>query len=231
MAADRSSNYKNPVGIDKLGVAMTRRQFFIASAATPLLPAQKTETELIEKIRKELVTLPYYGCFDYLTFKLEGTTVTLGGYAMRPTLKEDAANELKGLERISKIVNEIEVLPLSPGDDKIRWATFRAIYRDPSLSRYIPGGPLSSGQFSRSRGGAFFGGPFENWKIPEGTSEPLGSYPIHIIVKNGNVILVGVVDNKADAERANLLANGVSGVFNVKNLIQVDRAQMSRQKK
>lgn len=209
---------------------MTRRQLLIASAATPLL-AQKTEQELIEKIRKELVTLPYYGCFDFLTFKLEGTTVTLGGYAMRPSLKEDAARELKGIERISKIENEIEVLPLSPNDDRIRWATFRTIYRDPVLSRYVPGGGLSNGQFSRRRGGAFFGGPFENWNMPAGTSEPLGSYPIHIIVKNGNVILVGVVDNKTDSDRANILANGVSGVFNVKNLIEVDRGQMSKKKK
>lgn len=210
---------------------MTRRHLFIASVATPLLLAQKAESELIEKIRKELVTLPYYGCFDFLTFKLEGTTVTLGGYAMRPTLKEDAANELKGIERISKIENTIEVLPLSPSDDKIRWSTFRSIYRDPSLSRYIPGGGLSNGQFSRRRGGAFFGGPFENWNMPAGTTEPLGSYPIHIIVKNGNVILVGIVDNKADSDRANLLANGVSGVFNVKNLIEVDRDQMSKKAK
>ena len=92
---------------------MTRRELLLVGAVTPML-AQKTERELIEKIRKELVTLPYYGCFDLLTFKLEGTTVTLGGYAMRPSLKEDAARELKGIERISKIENEIEVLPLSP---------------------------------------------------------------------------------------------------------------------
>ena len=67
--------------------------------------------------------------------------------------------------------------------------------------------------------------------MPAGTTEPLGSYPIHIIVKNGNLILVGIVDNKADSDRANLLANGVSGVFNVKNLIEVDRDQTSKKAK
>ena len=205
---------------------MTRRQILLACAATPLL-AQKTEADLIEKIRKELITLPYYGCFDFLTFKLEGTTVTLGGYALRPTLKEDAERTLKPIERISKIENEIEVLPLSPNDDNIRWAVFRAIYRDPSLSRYAPGGGLG-GNFNRRRGGAFFGAPFERWDMPAGSLEPLGAYPIHIIVKNGNVILVGVADNKSDSDRANILANGVSGVFNVKNLIEVDKSQMKK---
>ncbi len=204
---------------------MKRRMFWGALAA-PLL-AQKTEAELIEKIRKELVMLPYYGCFDFLTFKLEGSTVTLGGYAMRPTLKDDAGRVLKGIERIEKIENEIEVLPLSPNDDDIRWATFARIYRDPAFQRYLPGGGL----FFRRGGGAFFGGPFERWNRPAGTLEPLGSYPIHIIVKNGNVLLVGIVDNKADSDRANILANGVAGVFSVKNLLEIDRAQMSGKKK
>jgi hyperosmotically inducible protein len=198
---------------------MTRRQLIFVGAAAPLL-AQKTEAELIAKIRKELFSLPYYGCFDLLTFKVEGTTVTLGGYAMRPTLKEDSERVLQSIERISKVENEIEVLPLSPNDDRLRWAVFGSIYRDPVLSRYAPGGGIV-GPFSRRPGGAFFGGSFERWNMPAGTTQPLGSFPIHIIVKNGNVILVGVVNNKADSDRANILANGVSGVFSVKNLIEV----------
>ncbi|MBZ2183098.1 MAG: BON domain-containing protein [Bryobacter sp.] len=200
---------------------MTRRIFLLASVATPLLP-QKTEAELVARIRRELLSLPYYGCFDFLTFKLEGTAVTLGGYAMRPTLKEDAARVLDGIERISKVENEIEVLPLSPNDDKLRWAVFRALYRDPVLSRYAPGGGIT-GPFSRRRGGAFFGGPFERWPMPAGTLEPLGAFPIHIIIKDGNCILVGVVATKADADRANILANGVAGLFSVKNLITVEK--------
>jgi len=201
---------------------MTRRQLFLAGAASPLF-AQKTEAELLKKVRKELLTLPYYGCFDLLSFKLEGSTLTLGGYAMRPTLKDDAERVLKSIERIEKIENEIEVLPLSPSDDQIRWSVFGAIYRDPSLSRYAPGGGVV-GPFNRNFGGAFFGGPFERWNMPAGTLQPLGTFPIHIIVKNGNVILVGVVDNKADSDRANILANGIAGVFSVKNVIEVSRS-------
>jgi len=190
---------------------MTRRQLFLAGAASPLF-AQKTEAELLKKVRKELLTLPYYGCFDLLSFKLEGRT-----------LKDDAERVLKSIERIEKIENEIEVLPLSPSDDQIRWSVFGAIYRDPSLSRYAPGGGVV-GPFNRNFGGAFFGGPFERWNMPAGTLQPLGTFPIHIIVKNGNVILVGVVDNKADSDRANILANGIAGVFSVKNVIEVSRS-------
>jgi hyperosmotically inducible protein len=44
---------------------------------------------------------------------------------------------------------------------------------------------------------------------------------IHIIVKNGNVTLTGAVSNQGDKDRANIAANGVSGVFSVKNELQV----------
>jgi hyperosmotically inducible protein len=44
---------------------------------------------------------------------------------------------------------------------------------------------------------------------------------IHIIVKNGNVTLEGVVDNDADKNMANIRANGVPNVFSVKNNLQV----------
>ena len=47
--------------------------------------------------------------------------------------------------------------------------------------------------------------------------------PIHIIVKNGHVTLEGVVANQADANMANIRANGVSGVFSVTNDLRVDR--------
>jgi len=206
---------------------MKRRDLLLAAVAAPLF-SQRTEAELIEKVRKELITLPYYGLFDFLTFKIEGTVLTLGGYAMRPTLKDDAERVVKDIEQISKVENQIEVLPLSPADDDVRWSVFRAIYRDPVLSRYAPGGGL--GPFMRQGGGTFFGGPFERWQAPSGTQQPLGNFPIHIIVKNGNVVLVGVVDNKTDGDRANLLANGVPNVFSVKNLISVNQPVKKKKK-
>jgi osmotically-inducible protein OsmY len=46
--------------------------------------------------------------------------------------------------------------------------------------------------------------------------------PIHIIVKNGHATLKGIVANQADSDLANLSANQVSGVFSVKNELQVE---------
>jgi hyperosmotically inducible periplasmic protein len=48
---------------------------------------------------------------------------------------------------------------------------------------------------------------------------------IHIIVKNGNVTLEGVVDNEMDKNLANMRANQVPNVFSVKNNLAVDNVK------
>lgn len=147
------------------------------------------ENELIQKIRHNLLMLPYYGVFDDLGFQLNGGTVTLVGEATRPSLKDDAGNAVKKIPGITNVVNNIEVLPLSPTDDRIRIATYRAIYGDPSLSmRY-----------------AYRAAP-----------------AIHIIVKNGNVRLEGIVANEMDKNVAAIRAKSVRGVFSVQNELKVE---------
>jgi hyperosmotically inducible protein len=104
-------------------------------------------------------------------------------------LKSDAENVVKRIEGVEHVNNQIEVLPVSPNDDRIRRAVFRAIYSDPTMDRYAI------------------------QAVP----------PIHIIVKNGNVSLEGVVATEADKNIAGSRANGVSGVFSVKNNLRVEK--------
>jgi hyperosmotically inducible protein len=149
--------------------------------------SKKGEDRITKEVRHELVTLPYYSVFDDLAYKVDGDTVTLYGAVTRPTLKSDAENVVKKIEGVNRVINNIEVLPVSPNDDQIRRAVYRAIYSQPGLDTYS-----------------------------------LRAVPtIHIIVKNGNVTLTGAVANEGDKERANIAANGVPGVFSVKNDIQV----------
>lgn len=142
---------------------------------------------LEERVRRELVMLPFYNVFDNLTFQVNGDVVTLSGHVTRPTLKSSAENVVKQLTGVAKVENRIEVLPLSPFDDRLRLAVFRSIYSQPGLDRYA-----------------------------------LGAIPgIHIIVKNGNVTLEGVVSREMDRNMAFLRANGVAGVFSVENNLRV----------
>jgi hyperosmotically inducible periplasmic protein len=95
-----------------------------------------TSNNIVREVRHELVMLPYYGVFDNLSYRVDGNVVTLMGQVTRPTLKSDAENVVKKIEGVERVVNNIEVLPLSAVDDRIRMAEYRAIYSQPSLNRY-----------------------------------------------------------------------------------------------
>jgi hyperosmotically inducible protein len=97
-------------------------------------PGPVDENQITKKVRHELLMLPYYGVFDDLAFRVDGGAVTLFGQVTRPTLKSDAENSVKHVEGVTNVVNQIEVLPLSPMDDQIRMAEYRAIFGDSALS-------------------------------------------------------------------------------------------------
>jgi osmotically-inducible protein OsmY len=88
------------------------------------------------EVMHELLMDPYYSVFDNLAFKVEGNTVTLLGQVVNPVVKEDAVSSVKKIEGVDKVVDNIEVLPVSPNDDRIRHQLYRAIYGFDSLSRY-----------------------------------------------------------------------------------------------
>jgi hyperosmotically inducible periplasmic protein len=96
----------------------------------------REQANISREVRHELLTLPYYGVFDNLAFKVDGTMVTLVGQVTRPTLKTDAERAVKRVEGVTNVINQIEVLPLSPNDDRIRRAVYRAIYSQPGLDMY-----------------------------------------------------------------------------------------------
>jgi hyperosmotically inducible protein len=99
-------------------------------------PADLEPARLEKEVRHELVMLPFYNVFDNFEFKVESDTVTLFGQVTRPTLKADAEGVVKRIDGVARVDNQIEVLPVSPFDDRIRLAEFRAIYRTLGLDRY-----------------------------------------------------------------------------------------------
>ena len=107
----------------------------VASAAFAA-SGDTAQNRLTKEVRHELVMLPYYGVFDNLAYKVEGGKVTLFGQVTRPTLKSDAEGVVKRIEGVESVDNRIQVLPLSPNDDRIRLAVYRAIYSRPGLDRY-----------------------------------------------------------------------------------------------
>lgn len=91
------------------------------------------------KIRKELVTLPYYGVFDNLAYEVQGNTVILSGQVVRPTTRKDAERRIARIEGIDRVINNIEVLPVSSFDDSIRVRAYRAVFGSGSNYRHAMG--------------------------------------------------------------------------------------------
>lgn len=190
----------------------------VLAGAQPLLGAD--EKSSVEEIRKELLQLPYYSVFDFLAFSYDKGTVTLMGYAYAPSLKHDAARAAKRASGVDQVINQIEELRVSQFDDELRWKTYYAIYRDPFLSRYAPDGGLLTGHQHSFDAGFHAMAPGRFPGI-----EPLGDYPIHIIVKRGKITTLGVVDSEGDKTLAGLRVREVPGSFDVENGLVVAKSK------
>lgn len=147
----------------------------------------KAHARITKEVRHRILSLPDFGTFDNIAFKLNGYDVVLLGQVTRPSLKSDAEKVVRKIEGVERVDNRIEVLPPSGNDDRIRRDVFNAIYRYAPLQHYGVG----------------------------------SNRPIRIIVNHGNVTLEGVVDRESDKNMAGIRANGVPGVFSVRNNLAV----------
>ncbi len=111
------------------------------SAQLAMRPAMQdpNEQRIAKEVRHELVMLSYYSIFDDLEYQVNGDTVTLLGSVVNPTLKSDAEHSVKRVEGVSRVDNQIKVLPPSPMDDRIRRQVARAIFNQDGLYRYSMG--------------------------------------------------------------------------------------------
>jgi hyperosmotically inducible periplasmic protein len=150
---------------------------------------KSVHARLTKEVRHALVMLPNFSVFDNLAFEISGVdTVTLFGQVARPTLKSDAERVVRQIEGVGTVVNKIEILPVSPSDERIRLAAYRTIYSKPGLDLY------------------------STRAVP----------PIHIIVKNGAITLVGVVATQMEKDLAGIAAKEVPGTFGVTNNLQIE---------
>jgi hyperosmotically inducible protein len=101
--------------------------------------SQNYEQWLTREVGHQLVQVPWLSVFDNLQYSVKGSEVTLSGQVWQPVTKDDAETAVKGIEGVTKVNNNVEVLPLSPMDDQIRRAEYRAIYGASELQRYAMG--------------------------------------------------------------------------------------------
>jgi osmotically-inducible protein OsmY len=173
--------------------------------------SQEDTVRIINDVQHKLGGLTNYAVFDWITFGIKGKTITLNGFASRPTLKDEAGRAVKSISGVASVDNQIEVLPDSPNDDRVRAAVYNRIYSASTLSKYN----ANAGRVGRGASVARMAGGIT-------ADPPLGYHAIHIIVKNGNVSLYGVVLNQTDASIAGMQANSAPGAFSISNHLVVE---------
>jgi osmotically-inducible protein OsmY len=183
--------------------------------SVPVLGQTDEELKLTEDVRKRIARLSQYRAFDWISFTVEGTKVTLMGYASRPSLHKSAEKTVSKIKGVTEVDNQIEKLPTSNMDDEIRTRTYMAIYTHPSLQRYAPGGGMTQSTFMHEAR------TISHWGL-DASMNMRGPHPIHIIVNRGHVALVGFVSSKMDRQIAETQVRSVPDVFSIQNLIQTN---------
>ena len=160
-----------------------------------------------QKVRMALAKLPYYGVFDFLAFSIDGSAVTLEGFAHRQALKREAEAMIRDAVK-ADVANRIEILPSSSFDDRIRWSTLQRVYTGDIASKYVPGGEMKV-RYEILDMARFAG------------MEPYGTYPVHIIVKNRKVLLIGLLDNDLDKTQVLFRARQVPNTAGIEDAVSV----------
>ncbi len=142
---------------------------------------------LVQEVRHELLLVPHYTVFDWLAYRVDGSNVTLLGYAVDADLKRNAEDAVKKIGGVGGVENDVEVLPASASDDRIRRAIHDSINKQ--MSVYLVEAVRS----------------------------------IHIVVKNGNVMLEGQVAEQSDKDHVLALAKHVQNVRDVTNNLVVQK--------
>jgi len=149
---------------------------------------QKSAKTIEQQVYSKIIGLPYYGVFDIINFKVDGSTVTLSGKVHSLGTTSSAVSVIKKIPGVTTVVNNIENLPPSPMDDRIRERALMTFAKN-GLYRYF-------------------------WDPnPE----------VRIIVEGGKLTLEGYVANRGDYNSLNIYANGIPGVFSVKNNLVIGK--------
>jgi hyperosmotically inducible protein len=117
--------------------ALAAATVFASSKSVPAGP--RTDEDIAKAVRHEVLMYPQYSLWDDISFRVNNGRVELLGAVNQPYKKDDLGRLVKHVAGVESVSNDIKVLPLSPNDDRLRLQVARAIFRDPTLSRYAMG--------------------------------------------------------------------------------------------
>jgi hyperosmotically inducible protein len=175
-----------------LSIAILGFSFVNVEARSFSEDGNTTQQQIEKQVFKKIVYMPDYGVFDNIKFSVEGDTVTLQGKVYNAIIRQRAEKQILKIDGVENVINNIEILPPSSFDNRIRRQTVRSFARTGGIYRYLQG-PNPS---------------------------------MRIIVERGRLTLEGYVTNNGDSKLANILAQGIPGVFSVTNNLIVTKEKL-----
>lgn len=99
------------------------------------IPDEQLQQKLIRTISSSLIGyVPV--AFQAISVQVHNGAVELGGHAAGPIAASDAVAAVENTKGVKDVINNIQIDPVSPNDDRIRLEAYRKIYGFPSLNKY-----------------------------------------------------------------------------------------------
>ncbi|MEZ5395542.1 MAG: VWA domain-containing protein [Bryobacterales bacterium] len=169
------------------------------------LAGASAPTELEQRVEEALRSTQRLRVYDWVEYKIDGSTVTLSGTVSLVSLAPDLERRVRQVEGVTDVLNHIEPPAPSSEDMAMRVNAYWRIYGNPELRRYSKGSEHIASRIQRE----------------DGAPKPILLRPIHAVVQDGRIILHGEVDQERDVETAERAAWDVMGVKSVDNQLAV----------
>jgi hyperosmotically inducible protein len=112
--------------------------FVLALAPVPLRAeqAERKDSQVFNDITEHVKSYPQFTVFDDVNASVDQGVVTLTGEVTMPYKRTDIEKRVAAITGVKEVRDQIEVLPVSIYDERLRYAIARAIYSNPSFWGY-----------------------------------------------------------------------------------------------
>lgn len=120
-----------------IALSLVVTAFSFATVTAQSFTSAGSTRAIEDQVRKKILMLPRYEVFDSIGYKVEGDTVTLFGKVRNATNKGGAERSVKKIPGVTRVVNNIEILPVGGFDESIRAQLYHRLSDSGGLSRYL----------------------------------------------------------------------------------------------
>jgi hyperosmotically inducible protein len=108
----------------------------LAPGAAWAAPPERPDAQIFKDVAAKVTNYSRFTVFDDIRGSMDHGVLTLSGKVTMPFKRDDLARLAAHVPGVTRVVNKIEVLPVSMFDDQLRYQIAHAIYDNPSFWHY-----------------------------------------------------------------------------------------------